>query len=310
MKQLSWFGAIALVTGLGLWGAGLRLPTRVGSELPMPVQTISPRPEPLEFQTISLPQAIVYTLRIPAGGQFVVTPVMSPELDSLENFARQTGAIAVLNAGFFDPVNQQSTSYITSGGQRIADPRQNRRLTENPDLVPYFAKIFNRSEFRRYQCGDSWRYGLAQHQESPPQDCQLVDAVGAGPRLLPSTTLEQEGFTATVKGRLIRDAIGSTQPNARSAIGLMADGSLLWVMVAQKSEAPESSGFTLAELTDFLRSRGAVAAINLDGGSSSALYYQGKTTYGKVNSQGDRVRRRVKSVLLLKQTTTPESGMP
>jgi len=310
MKQLGWFGAIAIVIGLGLWGAGLRLSPPVGSELPVPAPSPSPRQETLQYQTISLPQAIIYTLRIPTGGRFVVIPAMSPELDGVENFARQTGAIAVLNGGFFDPVNRQSTSYITNGGQVIADPRQNRRLTENPELVPYFAKIFNRSEFRRYQCGDFWHYGLAPHQEPPPSGCQLVDAVAAGPRLLPDTTLEQEGFTATVNGRLVRDAIGSTQPNARSAIGLMADGSLLWVMVAQKPEAPETSGLTLAELAEFLRSRGVVAALNLDGGSSSSLYYRGKTTYGKVNSQGDRVRRQVKSVLLLQETPPHTNNRP
>jgi exopolysaccharide biosynthesis protein len=39
--------------------------------------------------------------------------------------------------------------------------------------------------------------------------------------------------------------------------------------------------------------------MNLDGGSSAALYYGGETIYGKVNESGEAVQRPVKSALLV-----------
>ncbi|MGA7935452.1 MAG: phosphodiester glycosidase family protein, partial [Kovacikia sp.] len=98
---------------------------------------------------------------------------------------------------------------------------------------------------------------------------------------------------------VIRDSLGSRQANARSAVGMTSDGNLVWVMVAQRTEAPTSSGMSLEELANFMKTLGVEQAINLDGGSSSSLYYQGKTVYGKVNEAGDRIQRSIKSVLLV-----------
>jgi exopolysaccharide biosynthesis protein len=67
-------------------------------------------------------------------------------------------------------------------------------------------------------------------------------------------------------------------------------------MVEQKPR-----GLSLMELAKFLQGLGVVAALNLDGGSSTALYYQGKTIHGKIDSQGNGVERPVKSVLWAKK---------
>ncbi|MBD2020310.1 phosphodiester glycosidase family protein, partial [Leptolyngbya sp. FACHB-36] len=118
---------------------------------------------------------------------------------------------------------------------------------------------------------------------------------GGGPQLLPEMTLEAEGFLAVFNGKPSRDPLGSRQPNARTAIALTQD-SLIWAMVAQTSPA---SGLSLAELAAFLRTLGATKAMNLDGGSSASLYYNGKIRYGKMDQSGNRVQRPVKSVLLV-----------
>ncbi len=208
-------------------------------------------------------------------------------------------AIAALNGGFFDPVNAKSISYLIQQGKLVADPKQNERLTGNPALAPYLSQIFNRTEFRRERCGSKDQYRIVLHRDPPQLNCQLVDALGGGPRLLPDITLEQEGFRATANGNVIRDAIGSDQPNARTAIGMTSNGTLVWVMVAQKSNIA-SSGLTLEALADFMKTLGIEQAMNLDGGSSSALYYQGKTIYGKIDDSGQPVQRPVKSVLLVR----------
>ncbi len=175
----------------------------------------------------------------------------------------------------------------------------------NPNLKPYLGQIFNRTEFRRYQCGQTVKYDIALHNELPPAGCQLVNAIGAGPRLLPELTLVQEGFVDNANAR---DALGSNQPNARTAVGITRDGSIILVMVAQKPSAPNNSGISLPALADFMKTLGAKKAMNLDGGSSSSLYYKGKTFYGKVDLEGNPIKRPVKSVLLGVQPGYVQNG--
>lgn len=258
----------------------------------------SPPLKTIRYFERTLRQSIAHILLIPANSKFLVTPALSEKVATVEEFAQKYRAVAILNAGFFDPVNQKSTSYIVVQGKLVADPKQNDRLVNNPNLKSYLGQIFNRTEFRRYLCGQTVRYDIALHSQSPPAGCKLVDAVGAGPRLLPELTSVQEGFVDNANKR---DALGSNQPNARTAVGITRDGSVVLVMVAQKSSAPANSGVSLPALADFMKTLGADQAMNLDGGSSSSLYYKGKTFYGKVDLEGNSIKRPVKSVLLVQE---------
>lgn len=257
-------------------------------------------PLTIDYKVQLMAGSSVHMLTIPLQGRFSVIPACAESTKTLEEFAQDANGssgstIAAINGGFFDPQNQQSTSYIVLQGERIADPRQNDRLTTNPNLVPYLDQIFNRSELRQYQCGQVTRYEFARHQDLIPSGCRLVNSLGGGPQLLPTIAAQAEGFVDVTNGR---DSLGSRQPNARSAIGLSRDHQkMIWVMVAQNSP---DSGMSLTELAALMRSLGAETAMNLDGGSSSALYHQGRTVYGKVDEAGNRVQRSVKSVLLVK----------
>lgn len=246
----------------------------------------------------------MHIIQIPAGQTFIVTPALSSQVDSLAEFARKHQAIAVINGGFFDPENQQSTSRVMLQGQLVADPQQNPRLMSNPALQPYLPQILNRTELRRYRCGSIGQYDLARSQDPIPPTCTRIEALGAGPRLLPNLTLEAEGFLARdAEGRVIRDPLGYNQPNARSAIGLKQDGSVLFVIVAQKPGIA-ASGMTLPELATLMKRLGAQQALNLDGGSSTSLYYRGRTIYGKLDDSGQPIQRSVKSVLLVRPATS------
>jgi hypothetical protein len=264
-----------------------------------------------QYRVYSLPQADVHTLLIATGDPLHTSrrdrpmPAISSTLETVEQFAQRETAIAILNAGFFDPVNQKSTSYITLDRELVADPRHNERLMENPDLLPYLDRILNRTELRHYHCQKLERFDLARHLDPLHADCEIVDAIGGGPQLLPEMNLEQEGFF-DAQSEVIRDPLGSRQRNARTALGLMPDGNMLWVMVAQKPDLSGDSGMTLAEIAEFMKTLGVEKAMNLDGGSSSSLYYDGKAFYGKVNDQGERVERSIKSVLVLKDRISPQ----
>jgi hypothetical protein len=251
-----------------------------------------------QLETADLDHATLYWLTIPKNA--VVSVAVADSLATVDRFATETDAQAVLNAGFFDPQNQQTTSHIVIHGERVGDPAENARLVGNPDLAPYLDQILNRSEFRRYDCAGQPRYDITFHDAPVPAACQLVDSVGAGPQLLPENLAEAEAFTAYANGTLIRDALGSQQRNARTAVGIREEGQVVWVMVAQNPEAPAGTGLTLAELAQWMAQHGIQKALNLDGGSSSSLFFQGKTYGGRYDADGNPVTRPVKSVLVVR----------
>lgn len=285
MKLIGWSISMSLAMSLGLCSN----PSQLSPQPPPPIPT-------MQYQKQELSQAIVHVLRIPNHSRYTLRLDVVDGLQTVADFAQNTAKpVAVINGGYFDPANQQTTSYIRRGNKVLADPTQNSRLVDNPDLKAYLPKILNRSEFRQYQCGSEVTYAITFFKQPVPSDCTLTYALGAGPQLLPQLTAQGEGFTDSVDGQMVRDAIGSRQPNARSAVGITKAGDVIWVMVEQSST---KLGLSLPELADFMQQQGAESALNLDGGSSSSLVYQEQVITGK-SLRGEPLLRPVKSVLMV-----------
>lgn len=291
MKKIKWISISLVILGLIL-SLSLR---HISSAQP----SIDNETSSIRYDVVERSQHTIHTITIPYNSDYAITPAISGELQLLPKFIQDTGAIASINGGYFDPVNGKTTSFIAQDFRNIADPRFNERLVDNPDLKQYLSKIFNRAEFRRYSCGTEIKYDIQLHSAPVPTDCKIESSLGGGPGLLPEDTSIKEAFTAYKDGTQIRDAIGAENLNARSAIAITQRGDIIFVMVAQKPEKFLISGISLPELTDFLASLGAVKAMNLDGGSSASLHYDGQTIYGKVDKDGKKIERPVKSVLLV-----------
>ena len=258
----------------------------------------------IRYEIIKRSQHTIYTITIPHNSNYTVIPKLSGKLQSLSDFVAtnqgsQDKIVAAINGGYFDPINQKTTSFIIQQSKIVADPRFNERLVDNPDLKQYLGKIFNRSEFRRYNCEGKSQYDIQPHSAPVPSNCQLLDSLGGGPGILPTDTSVAEAFTAYQNGEQIRDAIGNDSLNARSAIAISDEGDIILAMVAQNPEQPLNSGISLPQLADFFSSLGIAKAMNLDGGSSASLYYDGQTFYGRVDKEGDKIKRPIKSVLLV-----------
>ena len=252
----------------------------------------------LTYESYPLANAVVHTVTVPANSGWQIDVAVAESLTTLSDLATIQGAIAAINAGFFDPRNGLTTSFVTVNGDLVADPRQNAGLMENPDLQSYLPAILNRSEFRIYNCEGTVQYDITAHAAAVPPTCQMTAAVGAGPQLLPSQTGYAEGFLAdNDAGEVVRDALGSRLPNARSAIGLKADGTVVLVIASQLPGADQATGLTLPEMADFLQTLGVEQALNLDGGSSSGLYFEGETDLGRVDATGEAIERPIKSIL-------------
>ena len=74
--------------------------------------------------------------------------------------------------------------------------------------------------------------------------------------------------------------------NPRTAIGQMADGTV--ILVAIEGRMVDSLGATFEDLCDIFEGYGAVNAANLDGGSSSGMYYEGERITRSSSVIGDR----------------------
>lgn len=301
MKRL-WIASLALFGcgGLGLWFVYSLIPSAPVASRSTPEAAAAPASTLIDklpkYQRYSLPNSDIHTVTLSPQSRFKVSIAVSPELETVEEFAKSQKAIAVLNGGFFDPKNAKTTSYVTQNGKVVSNPKQNDRLMQNPDLQPYLTQILERSEFRSYQCGEKVTYAIASRLEKAPSGCKLINAIGGGPQLLPEFTATEEGFVDPSVGR---DSIGVNQRNSRSAIGITQDGSVILVMAAQRPDAPQNSGMSVQAMVGFMQRLGAKQALNLDGGSSSALVYQDKTFYGKVDKAGKPVPRAIKSAIVV-----------
>jgi hypothetical protein len=247
----------------------------------------------LKYEIKTVAGAIVHIVTVPNHRHYQVRPILSKKVAGVDELAKSNKAIVGVNAGFFDPSNQQTTSHVLIDGVIVADPQTNPRLIENPKLKPLLGKIFNRSEFRRYDCEGQPTYDIQPHDQPILGGCKLVDAIGGGPGLLPELTASPEAFWDQASGR---DPIGMNQPNARSAIGITANQEILLVMVAQTKIG---GGINLPELGKLMQSIGAVKAMNLDGGTSSVLFYRDQLFYGKRNGSNQPEGRPVKSAIVV-----------
>lgn len=267
-------------------------------------------PSTLPMEQKRFPQGILYVLKVPANAGYKVVPTISKTLASVDSQLWKNGTQSskptfIINGGFFDPANSLTTSFVFEDGIMVGDPRINPQLVNNPKLIPYLPKIFNRPEFRVYLCQDdggqfNTRYDITPHNSPIPDKCLLQDSLGAGPSLLPQLSDFNEGFVDyNAAGKLTRDPIGVCAKNARSAVGITKNGDVLLMMGAQDPTHPKTTGFTLSDIASLLKARGAVKAMALDGGSSSSLVYNGKAIWGKVNQGGSYIKRPVKSVLIV-----------
>ena len=117
---------------------------------------------------------------------------------------------------------------------------------------------------------------------------RVVEAVSGGPWIVRNgevvSSAQQSGFG-------LHSFILYHHP--RTAVGITASGNLILAVVDGRS--PISSGMSLAQLGTLMKEAGAVNAMNLDGGGSSAMVVRGRI----VNMPSDGTSRLVANSLLI-----------
>ncbi len=162
---------------------------------------------------------------------------------------------------------------ISKPGSGIAPiPEGGFTLVASGAAKPYLDKIVR---------GDKAKLAIA-----PIGWPQIQTALGGGPRLVKNSKIAvtDENFRSDVR-------IGT---GPRTAFGIDAQGRYL-ILVADGRQKFYSTGLTLQELAATMQKLGAVDALNLDGGGSSAMTVRGKI----VNRPSDGSERGVANALLV-----------
>ena len=217
-------------------------------------------------------------------------PYVVEDLKTNEEVYKETGAKLVVNAGFFDPKNQKTVSYVVINGETVLNPNDNESLMNNITLHPYLDKILNRSEFRILEDENGKIvYDIAPHNQEITEGFKLKHSIQGGPMLLPELRLEEEFFILKRDGKIISESASALHKYARTAIGICENK--VYLFIATK-DAPMS----LEEVRDLAIKWGMQKAMGFDGGGSTSL----DTKDLHIISEKENTARKVKSFLILK----------
>lgn len=224
--------------------------------------------------------------------------VSSSDLITNKEAHNKADSLFTINAGFFDPKNQKTISYIVNDYQTVEDPLFNENLMLNPVTRRNLKAILNRSEFRVMECDGKWRYEIASHNSKVDFLCSIRTSAQGGPRLLPNLNLEEEFFIQKdAEGNVIRESASVLHKTPRTLIGLksLPKGEQEIHVFIVTNENP----MDIYEARDLCAKYGLDSAMAFDGGSSTSMNYK-KIHVVSTQDNGD-TGRALKSFMIIKK---------
>lgn len=195
----------------------------------------------------------------------------------------KSGATLTVNAGFFDPNNQKTISYIVSDRNTVADPLFNENLLSNSVLRKNLDKIINRTEFRLVECENKYHYEIVPHKTPVEFACSIVTSAQGGPMILPELKLEEEFFVVkNSEGKVVRESASVLEKSARTIIGLKGDDVHILIITNKNPK-------TIYEVQDLCKELRFDRAMAFDGGSSTSLNYKKSIDVVSTHDEGGRM---------------------
>lgn len=207
-----------------------------------------------------------FLLEIPDPSRVKVATAanMDEKGDTTSGIAQRVGAVAAINAGGFYDANgtgtgRQPYGFIIHDGEFLlgkdsldTEEQQFVGFTKNGNLV------------------------VGTYSKGELKDKDVVEGITFGPALI-------------VNGeKMITEGDGGWGVGPRTAIGQKKDGTVLFLVIDGRQPG-YSVGATLRDVQNILYEEGAVTAANLDGGSSSTLFYNGKVVNKPADLLGERM---------------------
>ena len=220
----------------------------------------------LKLEKIESSRYVGYVLEIPDPRRIQVATAanIQEKGDTTSNIAKMNGAVAAINGGGFHDPNGTGTGRLPYGfilheGDYIIGK------DVGPDECVDFVGF---SKSGNLIAGNYDKTELA--------DMKAMEGITFGPPLI-------------VDGKkMITDGDGGWGVGPRTAIGQRKDGTVLFVVIDGRQPG-YSLGATLRDVQDVLYEKGAYIAANLDGGSSSTLYLNGKVVNKPADLLGERM---------------------
>ena len=220
----------------------------------------------LSLQKIETTRFVGYLLEIPNPQRIQVATAedIQEKGDTTSRIAKKNNAVAAINGGgFYDP-NGTGTGRLPYGfiihegkyllGQQVDDKERVDfvGMTRSGNLI---AGNYNKKELH---------------------DLGVTEGLTFGPPLIMNGK------------KVIRSGAGGWGISPRSAIGQKKDGTMMFLVIDGRQPG-YSIGATLVDVQNIMYEKGAYIAANLDGGSSTTLYYNGNVVNKPADLLGERM---------------------
>lgn len=181
--------------------------------------------------------------------------------------AKDKGAVAAINGGGFTDSSSGDSKWTGTGGKPVGILMTDGKVVYN-DVTDETAKI---------EVMAMTKEGVllvGQHSLEEMKEQGVTEAISFGPALV-------------VNGRgTIKSGDGGWGIAPRTAIGQRKDGAILFLVIDGRQTS--SVGATLKDVQTIMLQYGAINATNLDGGSSSTMYYEGEVINNPCDPLGER----------------------
>lgn len=220
----------------------------------------------LKIQKIESNRFVGYLLEIPDPSriQVATAPDIQERGDTTSNIAKANDAVAAINGGgFYDPqgtgTGRLPYGFILHNGKYLLG--ENVGPNEKVDFIGFT---------------DKGQLIAGKYSKKKLTELGAKEGLTFGPPLI-------------INGeKVIKHGDGGWGISPRSAIGQRKDGTVLFLVVDGRQPG-YSIGATLADMQNIMYKQGAYIAANLDGGSSTTLYYNGKIVNKPADLLGERM---------------------
>ena len=220
----------------------------------------------LKMRRIESTRYVGYVLEIPDPRRVKVATAknIQEKGETVSNIAKDNDAVAAINAGGFHDPNGTGTGRLPYGFI-MQDGNYVIGKDVGPDEAVDFVGFTKQGNLI---AGTYTKTELA--------DMDAAEGITFGPPLI-------------VDGqKMITDGDGGWGVGPRTAIGQKKDGTVIFLVIDGRQPG-YSTGATLRDVQDVLYEEGCYIAANLDGGSSTTLYYNGKVVNKPADLLGERM---------------------
>lgn len=210
--------------------------------------------------------AYILEIKDPTRVKVGITKRLTKEGQRTSQIAKDKGAIAAINGGGFTDKSTDGKLWAGTGAYPIGLVMSNGEILYS-DL--------SSDNVKRDVVGltKSGVLVVGNHSINDLKKQGIAEAISFGPPLV-------------VNGRAQIDGDGDQGVNPRTAIGQKRDGTILLLVIDGRQGL--KVGATLGEEQKILMDYGAWNATNLDGGSSSTMYYDGEIVNNPCDPLGER----------------------